>query len=272
MGASIAGVKAHTTTFDAPPPQDFRAFLQAELARRCLDNPQYSLRAFAGRVGVDHSSLSQILRGRRVLTERTVRLICARLELPDERVEEFVAQLESHRENTGDPELRRLTADMVRVVSDWYHYAILELTHLDDFRPDSRWIARVLDITVDEVNAAVSRLASLRLLEMETPDRWVDRARHVAASFEDFTRVAVERWSEQMRARSATALAAATPQNREFTSTTIAAHTRRLPEVKRRIERFQRELVDLLERDTERNEVFQLDIHLYPLTNLNREA
>jgi hypothetical protein len=37
---------------------------------------------------------------------------------------------------------RRLTEDTFEVVSHWYHYAILELTAVESFRPDPRWIAR----------------------------------------------------------------------------------------------------------------------------------
>jgi predicted enzyme related to lactoylglutathione lyase len=41
----------------------FRELLQRELAKRCAENPQFSLRAFAKALRIDHSTLSQILRG-----------------------------------------------------------------------------------------------------------------------------------------------------------------------------------------------------------------
>ena len=250
---------------------NFRTFLQAELARRCLENPQYSLRAFAGRIGVDHSTLSQILRGRRALTERTIRLVAKKLEQRPEAIEEFVALQRAQGEDPRDREVRRLTRDMICVVSDWYHYAILELTHLKGFQADSRWIARALDITIDEVNAAVSRMAGLRLLEMEAPDRWIDRSGDSAASFDDFTQIAIRQWSSQLHERSLVSLDKTPSEHRELSSTTLAINTKRLPEVKRRIDRFQRDLIDLLDRDTDHDDVFQLEIHLFPLTNLNRE-
>ena len=206
-------------------PLDFRGFLQAELARRCLENPQYSLRAFAGRIGLDHSTLSQILRGRRTVTERTIRKAGALLELQPQAIDEFVELQNARFEPPERREVRRLTGDMVRIVSEWHHYAILELTHLRDFVPDSRWIARVLDLSVDEVNAAVSRLASLRLLAMEAPDRWVDLSGPTAASLEDFTRLAVEQWAAQLRERSLAALDELPASHRQLSSTTVAIDT-----------------------------------------------
>ena len=53
-----------------------------------------------------------------------------------------------------------------RWLQSLYHFAILELTRLSEFRADSRWIARVLDISVDEVNVALQRLIRLDLLDM----------------------------------------------------------------------------------------------------------
>src|ERR1700722_13528593 len=41
--------------------QDFRKFLQQELARRCAKNPGYSLRAFATSLQINPSTLSHIL-------------------------------------------------------------------------------------------------------------------------------------------------------------------------------------------------------------------
>jgi hypothetical protein len=74
-------------------------------------------------------------------------------------------------------EIRQLVHDSLSLISNPYHLNILELIHLEEFRPDSRWIARVLDITVDEVNVAVSRLVRLGLLEMSSADKWTDKAR-----------------------------------------------------------------------------------------------
>jgi len=74
-GARLPCAAVKTNLASAPPrpteATSFRLRLQAELARRCAGNPRYSLRAFARRLGVDHSTLSQLLRGRRALT-RTV--------------------------------------------------------------------------------------------------------------------------------------------------------------------------------------------------------
>jgi transcriptional regulator with XRE-family HTH domain len=52
-------------------PVTFRTVLQTERERRRAVNPRYSLRSFARDLSVDHSTLSQILRGKRRLTGRS---------------------------------------------------------------------------------------------------------------------------------------------------------------------------------------------------------
>src|SRR5262249_22953072 len=155
----------------------FRLLLQSELARRCATNPQYSLRAFAMHLEIDHSTLSQILRAKRALTEKTIEALGNHLGLDRAAIERYAANERAFAASPGgEGEIVQLTSDALNLVSDWYHWAILELVRLDDFRPDSRWIARVLGITTDEVNVALSRLLHLRLLEMVDRDRWVDRS------------------------------------------------------------------------------------------------
>src|SRR4029450_10529743 len=70
-------------------------------------------------------------------------------------------------------ELRQLSRDAALTLAEWHHHAILELTRLTSFRPDVRWISRVLDVPVDDVNVAITRLVRLGLLDMQAPTRWV---------------------------------------------------------------------------------------------------
>ena len=135
---------------------DFRVFLRMELARRCARNPSYSLRAFARHLAVDHSTLSQWLRGRRALSTRTIERLGAQLRVPARRLRVFVD----------------------RCGGDGPEFAILDLAQAEAFRPDSRWIARELGITVDETNVALQRLLRLDLLRMASPGRWVTQESH----------------------------------------------------------------------------------------------
>ena len=254
--------------------QSFRLFLQQELAHRCSRNPQYSLRSFALQLDKDHSTLSQLLRGKRPMTEKTIEQIGSKLGLERDLIDSFIA-----REKLAGPhdaplgEIQQLTQDTAELVSNVYHYTILELVRLAEFKPDSRWIARVLGMSIDEVNIALNRLIRLGLLEMEARDRWVDKSGDTTASFDEFTGVAIQRLSEQVRTLFMTALQETPQEYRAHSSTTMAINTQRLPAALELIARFRRDLAAMLESGDACDEVYQLEISLFPIskTNLAKE-
>jgi transcriptional regulator with XRE-family HTH domain len=128
------------------PAVTFRTVLQAELDRRRAVNPRYSLRSFARNLTVDHSTLSQILRGRRRLTGRSVRALGRRLRLAAPAIAELCAL-----ENES---------------------AVLSALDRPSFQADSRWVAAMVGIPLDEVNIALQRLLRKRIVTMTTRVRW----------------------------------------------------------------------------------------------------
>ncbi len=74
-----------------PADEGFRARLQCELARRCADNPHYSLRAFALDLRTDHSTLSQLLRGKRALSQGTIERLGDHLGLAGAEIAAYAA-------------------------------------------------------------------------------------------------------------------------------------------------------------------------------------
>jgi len=133
---AIAGTA--TPRYDAG--MAFRDVLQREFDRRRAANRRYSLRAFACALAIDHSTLSQILRGQRRLTSRTLRALGARLGLS---ANEIAAHCAAENET-----------------------AILGAVPRDDFRADTRWLAVVLGVPIDEVNVALQALLRRRMLVM----------------------------------------------------------------------------------------------------------
>ena len=117
-----------------------------ELERRRARNNRYSLRAFARSLAIDHSTLSQILRGTRRVTRQVIASIGRRLRKPEPELAEFCAL-----ENDA---------------------AILEAIHRPDFQPDSRWLAMRLGIPLDAVNVSLHRLLYKGMLVMRSRKRW----------------------------------------------------------------------------------------------------
>src|SRR3954451_4647140 len=127
-------------------PVTFRVVLHRELVRRRAANRRYSLRSFARDLSVDHSTLSQILRGKRRLTGRNVRAFGRRLKLAHADIDELCAL-----ENES---------------------AVLSALDRPNFQADSRWVASMVGIPLDEVNVTLQRLLRKRIVTMTARAVW----------------------------------------------------------------------------------------------------
>ena len=93
---------------------------------------------FAKYLAIDHATLSQLLRGKRALTARAIMRLGSRLGLDRATIDRYVAH-EAYRGREAGleaaaSEVQQLVSDAANIVSDWYHHAILELTHLSTSR------------------------------------------------------------------------------------------------------------------------------------------
>jgi uncharacterized protein (TIGR02147 family) len=156
------------------------------------------------------------------------------------------------------------------LVAEWYCFAILELTRLESFRPDSRWIARVLGISADEVNVALQRLIRLDLLDMETPTRWVDKSGEARISIDTLRRELLEEQQQQNRRLSASAIRRVPTSMRDHSSITMAVNSAALPRAFELIARFRQQLVEVLQ-DGPADDVYQIDWAVFPVTTIKRE-
>ena len=139
----------HIAIFDHA---DYRSYLREQLLMRMKKNPEFSLRAFSRLLGISPSFLSRVLSGQRALTPEQAHPISKALKLSSR--ESQYLELLTLIERTSDQqakasllERRRiaqtqagaatvstdLSIDAFRVVSEWYHVALLEMTELNQF-------------------------------------------------------------------------------------------------------------------------------------------
>lgn len=92
--------------------------LLSEFNLRRRKNPSYSLRAFGRFLDINDSTLSQIIRGRRKLTLKTMNRLATVLGVPLHR--------HSRSEAAGAVSLRRLVDEEMEFLADWLTDAIIE--------------------------------------------------------------------------------------------------------------------------------------------------
>ena len=233
---------------------EFRARLREEFSRRLRTNARYSLRAFAAHIDVDSSTLSQILAGKRQFSEEKIKAICKRLGL--------IAPAKAK----ANAAYNDLSLDTFAVISDWYHFAILDLTFLKGFKSDSKWIARKLGVSIHEVETAVKRLKRLGMLQ-EKNGVLVKAEDSYTNYSEGVTSAALKEYQRQIIRKALHAIDNCPQERKDITSITIPTNSKKLKLAKEKIKNFRRELCAFLE-DGELDSVFHLAVQLYPVTDL----
>ncbi len=252
---------------------DFRAFLQAELARRTRINPRYSLRAFAIFLDVQSGFLSKLLLGQRRITPQTVRKFGARLGLHPAEIERFETQQARSELAPAVDAYKQMAYDHFQLLSDWYHFAILELSAIEGFKPEPRWISKALRVPVPEINEAIARLKRLEFIQEEEDGAWIILGgRGTTTIGTELTSAALRKMQKQVLELAMQALEETPVDKRDQTTMTTAIDSSRLPRAKEMIRDFRRELTTYLEGGDKRDAVYHLSVSLYPVSRRTEDA
>lgn len=247
----------------------FQEYLQAELASRCEKNPRYSLRAFARSLGMSHATLSHLLRGTRKLSIQAQIRIGKALGLSERDLATLGGVDPGHQKVLGPRKrVTKITLENFAPASDWYFDAILELTRTKAFKPDPKWIASRLGITVSEVHFAVQALKKLGHLAVMPSGQWIDSSGdNTNISGFETSELSARKLQKQILAKAALAIDEVDGSRRNHTSLAVAIDPNDLPEVRERIREFRRELWAFLQRPgIQATEVYQLAVAFFPLS------
>lgn len=246
--------------FHAPDFEPVR-WLADEYARRRARRQSYSLRAFARQLRLGSGPLSELLRGKRPLTGALAERIADALGLdPTARERWVIAATRDNGAAVATPSPRALDDERFALIADWHHYGILSLLETKEWRDSYRWIADRLGIRENQAQEAMQRLHRLGLVARRR-GRWVPTG--AWTSTHDVPSAALRKHHRQLLAQAIDSLDSASVDERDVTSMTLAIDPKRLPEAKRRIKAFRRELAAFLE-GGEATAVYQLCLQLFP--------
>ena len=230
----------------------YRKILKDEYELRADQNPLYSLRAYARDLKLSPASLSEILKGKQGLSIDKAKKITQTLKLNKD---------ESKYKSTQFTDLQ---IDMMKIITEWYHMAILELTYLKNFKGDIDWIAKTLRITNLEVQSAVERLIKLGLLEIKK-NKWKDVETNLATT-DGIPSKSIQRMQKQILDKAKQAIDEQSIEQRDVTSIIMAIDTKDIPEMKKRIKEFRRSICEYLNKSKNKNAVYCLGAQFFKLS------
>lgn len=246
--------------------------IRSEYLRRRAKNGAYSLRAFSRDLSVSASVLSEVMAEKRPVTETLMNRIVGRLGVNIEERRKLLTLVSKETKRPRSP-YRRLHDEQFRLVADWYHFAILNLTMTKDFQPDQGWMAMRLGITTAEVGEAIDRLLDLGLLKWKNGNlvRTFKKLQTGSGRSAPALRLSHRQSIEQ----ALECLEKIPIESRNITGLTIPFDLNQMSVVKDKIQKFLEDISKTADLGPNKSEVFNLNIQFVPVTkliaNLNKE-
>lgn len=258
-------------------------FLKKEFLRRLGHNESYSLRAFARDLDLSPSRLSETMNLKSGVSLPTVEKISAHLNLSKSergflrdlylidgkknRGARDVAlkSLSKARERT---KIKELDTEKFKVIAEWYHAAILQMTDLDQFRPDIEWIAKKLGIAPERARRAVERLFDLGLLFEDTESGKWKQHPDLMITESEIPATAIRQYHRQMMQKAFRAIEEVPVEKRNIQSMTFALPKDRYRDVCEKIQTLLKEAWELSEsetKDSSKDSLYAVNVQFFPL-------
>lgn len=235
-----------------------KELLKNEFSKRRIRNQNYSLRSFSRDLDIDPSNLSKFLNGKRPLSQANIKKVASVLGLAELMISKQPSQIEFNKHDLS----------VFQIISEWQHYAILELFNLTNFKPNSANIAQSLEISLPEVERSISRLKQVGLLAQDAKSDQLKPLDQNSSSITEVPTSKAHRSQQRQILEGAIKAIETIPIDlRSQTSLTLAINSKKINEAKKLIETFRRQLGEFLSAGNDLDEVYQFSISLYPVTN-----
>ena len=263
---------------------DYRKFLTDYYTQKKANNSSYSHRVFARQAGLSSPShLLMIIKGDRNLSIKTIPKFAEGLKLSAKEKKYFELMVLYTQSDEIELKSRyfseimsmkavisglyKLEKDKFDFLSQWYVVAIYVMLDLKKFKPDPHWISRRLGdrITPAQAKDTLEKLLNLKMIEPDSAKGFKQVSGAITVA-DDTRSVAVFEYHQSMIRLSFEALKNKSSAEREMAGATISIPKDKLPEIKEKIRAFRKELNQLASSYTDPEEVYQLNIQLFALT------
>jgi uncharacterized protein (TIGR02147 family) len=159
---------------------------------------------------------------------------------------------------------RILTDDEFRIVTEWYHFAILSLFETTTTDANIEFVMTRLGITKRQAESALQRLCRIGALRETTQNHYEVTGEQLETT-QDVPSSAIQASHVQTLELAHKAITEVPVELREVTSMTMAVDLSTLPQAKELIRNFCTDLASIME-TSDKNEVYMFGVQLFPLT------
>lgn len=217
-------------------------FLNYQLKLKKNKNPRFSLRSWSAQLDYKNPSLlSQVLSRKRTINSLLLKKIISNLKLSGAQKKYFEVLILYKKSKTLDEQklyldiidelrpksskfVRSIDIELFKVISDWHHTAILELLNLKDFQSNPVWIRKALnyEVSTSEIDDAIKRLISLKLIEKSKTGKLVRRQNESLLLESNFSSSAIQSFHKKMLDKASSAIESQCIEDRDLRGSTLA--------------------------------------------------
>lgn len=242
-------------------------------------NPRFSLRALATKLEIQASNLSAFLSEKRNLSKASLESVTRQIFTNPEERKYILAKINESQASVRRSEKELLTVladtsslteDEFLQIGDWYFYAIRTFLSLKSGPKTLEALSEVLKLPLIKVEHALQTLLRLGLIQKDANEEFHRTHKHIATpdseKLSPKTHELKKRIHQQHIERALDSLKKDDPAIRDITWVNIPADSRKLPQAREIIRKFQDDMILLLESE-EATVPYRLTIQLVPVVS-----
>lgn len=261
---------------------DYRKYLRDYYLFKKSLGTGFSFRQFSRLAGISSPNYLQlVMNGKRNLSVKLAVKIAEVLLLSTSEKEYFTSMVEiavadeqkqENLRNKQSATLKKLVSkhvpqNKIRILNEWHHLIIREMTSLIDFQPSGQWISLKLRglITAEQAEESLSIMITAGFLKVEE-NQYIQTEPNLDFG-ENFGETCILNIHKAMFAQWRNIVEKTNPEQRELGLLNIPIATSKIPILKKKIQDFQDEIIDWLQNEDQPEEIVQLATYLIPITD-----
>ncbi len=158
--------------------------------------------------------------------------------------------------------------------SQWYNPVIREMVTIPEYNDDPGWIAEriVPQISAHKVKMGIELLESLKLISRNSDNtRWILRDSTISTPSQVLS-MAVVKYHQDIITIARDAIERFNSNQRDIRSVTLSLNSEGFKELKKRMEAFWKEILLFADSQDEKDQVFQANMQLFPLSIIKKDS
>lgn len=267
---------------------DYRKYLADWFEEKKKAQPAFSYASFAQKAGFsDRGFLHNVIHGKRDLTKESlvkVSQAIGHLKAEGEYFENlvFFNKASDFKDRTyfyeklngvkgtekAAVKAQQTRKDQYEFYSQWYHSAIRSLVDMYPFKDDYRWLAKNVfpPIASRQAKKSVQLLEKLGLIRKQK-DRSYKLTSKSITTGNEIVSLAAQNFHKEATDLAKNALYNLPGTKRNITGLTLGISEKTYHKICEEIQQFRSKIVQIAEQDEEADRTYQLNFHLFPITN-----